>query len=168
MHTLVAFGMDVREGTVVRWLVLEADLSSIMMEAVLSEWLSGENGGDNEEATESLIDYNVLETLKELTDGQHIDIVESYLDFARQAVSDIVKAVENNDSKAVSDIAHGLKASSKQLGAMQLGDLSSDLEARGLSGELGDVDLLIQKFADIGVGVIAEFEAYLLKHRAGS
>ncbi len=131
----------------------------------MSEWLSGKGDSDDNEAKESLIDHNVLETLKQLTDGQHLDIIESYLGFARQAVSDIVKAVEENDVKAVTDHAHSLKASSKQLGAMRLGDLSSELEARGLSGELGDVDILIREFANIGARVITEFEAYLVEHK---
>ena len=136
------------------------------MEAILSEWVSGRDGGDGNGATESLIDHNVLETLKELTDGQHLDIIESYLDYARQTVGGMVTAVENDDVKAVVDLAHSLKASSKQLGAMQLGDLSSTLELRGLSGDLGDVDGLIREFADVGARVITEFEAYLVEHKA--
>lgn len=169
---IVAFTANAMEGD--RQRCLDAGMDDYMskpvkqevMETILLKWLSSKVKDESIEVPSSQIDQVAIETLKQLTDGQHLDIIESYLDFARGAIDDIIKAVENGDLKTVRDQAHGLKASSKQLGAMQLGDLAGELEMRSLSGELGDVELLIREFGDIGVSVLAEFETYLSEERA--
>lgn len=140
-------------------------MKQAIMEEILLKWLSKKVGNVEEPVAENLIDNDVLETLKQLTDGQHIDIIESYLEFARKAIADIVQAAQEGDAKSVRDHAHSLKASSKQLGAMKLGDLSGELESRGMSGSLGDIEKLIREFSDIGARVLAEFEVYLEEHK---
>ena len=137
-----------------------------IMEEILLKWLSKKVENADETVAESLIDYDVLQTLKQLTDGHHIDIIESYLEFAGEAVADIIKAAQEGDIKGVRDHAHSLKASSKQLGAMQLGDLAAELESRGMDGDLGDIEMLMQDFSRVGERVVAEFEAYLAEHKA--
>ncbi|MBL4836433.1 MAG: response regulator [Kordiimonadaceae bacterium] len=131
-----------------------------VMEAILIKWLS-DKLGSAKEAEGEVIDFDVVESLKTLTDGQHIAIIHSYVDFAKGSLTSINEAASNKDADLLCELGHALKASSKQLGAMELGDLAGELEICGRNKDLRDIDRLAAQFASMGEKVLAGFETYL-------
>jgi len=114
----------------------------------------------------TLLNPSVLESLRDLAGDQHLDIINSYQNFAEEAVSDLEKAVAENNAAEVLSIAHSLKSSSLQLGATQLGELAREMETMGLNGDLGSGRKMIQQILVINQQTQAEFTEYVEKEKA--
>ena len=163
---IVAFTANAMEGDRQRCLAAGMDdymskpVKKEVMEATLTRWLS-DKMGKGEDANVDVIDLEVVESLKTLTDGQHIDIIRSYLDFAKGSIAAISEAIGNRDAKALREHAHAHKASSKQLGAMELGDLAGELELSGMNGDMDEADRIATQFSIMGQKVLDRFNVYL-------
>ena len=116
----------------------------------------------------TLLNPSVLESLRDLAGDQHLDIINSYQNFAEEAVSDLEKAVAENNAAEVLSIAHSLKSSSLQLGATQLGELAREMETMGLDGDLGSARKMMQQILVVSQQVQAEFTDYIEKEKAAN
>jgi len=119
------------------------------------------SGDASKQAT--LLDHSVLESLRDLAGGQHLDIITSYQSFAEKAVNDLEKAVAENNAAEVLAIAHSLKSSSLQLGATQLGELAREMETMGLDGDLGSAGKVMQQMLVVSQQIQVEFTDYVEK-----
>jgi HPt (histidine-containing phosphotransfer) domain-containing protein len=89
------------------------------------------NGGPIDEPT-----YDAL--LKMTGDDQAFvdDLVDTYLEDAVDQLAALDAAIDSGDAAALTRPAHSLKSSSLNVGALDLGKLSLELEERGRAGQL--------------------------------
>ena len=102
------------------------------MEKILTRWITDKDDAITEmeqnEDEDQTLDYDVLDNLKALTNGQHLGIMRMYLEISAKTVPAITLAVQKNDVESLIREAHFFKSSSIQIGAVQLGDLIIQLE----------------------------------------
>jgi CheY-like chemotaxis protein len=132
------------------------------LEAVLERWVS--EGKQPEEDTtvstaggpaprkdseEDLLDLGVLAGLRELQAEGEPDILEELIGlFFEEAPPKLValrEAVEEDDARAVERVAHSLKGSSGNMGAMRVAAVYSEIEKVGGSGDLTRAPELIER-----------------------
>jgi HPt (histidine-containing phosphotransfer) domain-containing protein len=89
------------------------------------------NGGPIDEPT-----YDAL--LKMTGDDQAFvdDLVDTYLEDAVEQLAALDAAIDGGDPAALTRPAHSLKSSSLNVGALDLGKVSLELEERGRAGQL--------------------------------
>ena len=63
-----------------------------------------------------------------------VEILQGYLDQARELIDSLASAVNKDNSVEAGKIAHSLKSSSAYAGALKLAELCKDLEAAACSG----------------------------------
>jgi two-component system sensor histidine kinase/response regulator len=90
-------------------------------------------------AASAAIDVSVLKSLV----GDDMDTVREFLaEFlhsARSQAAEIIASCEANDTDSVGAIAHKLKASSRSVGALALGDLCAELEDASRAGRRAEI-----------------------------
>jgi signal transduction histidine kinase/DNA-binding response OmpR family regulator/HPt (histidine-containing phosphotransfer) domain-containing protein len=93
------------------------------------------------------IDQSVLEGLRELQEEGEPDIlkelIELFLEDVPPQLEALREAEERDDPKSVERIAHTLKGSSSNLGAVRMAAICAELEEIGRSGELAPAPALI-------------------------
>jgi CheY-like chemotaxis protein/HPt (histidine-containing phosphotransfer) domain-containing protein len=93
------------------------------------------------------LDWTMLEQLALLQEEGQPDfvqeIIELYLATAPSMIVEIQQAVRQGHPDQVRQVAHSLKGSSHGLGAMRVGEISAELEAKGRSGSIEGVDSLL-------------------------
>ena len=104
------------------------------------------------------IDLEALGILREdLDEEDFASIVTAYLDKLPGRVAEIQASLHTNDPKALAHIAHPLKSSSRQMGAMKLGNICEQLEKMGYSGDLTqakDLMAILEREASIVLNVL--------------
>jgi signal transduction histidine kinase/DNA-binding response OmpR family regulator/HPt (histidine-containing phosphotransfer) domain-containing protein len=95
------------------------------------------------------IDPGVIETLRELDETGSMALVRevlgAYLLSARDALARVQAAVAAGDARALGQIAHALKSSSANVGALALSNCWRELEACGREGRIGAAGALIDR-----------------------
>ena len=90
-------------------------------------------------AASAAVDISVLKSLV----GDDMDTVREFLaEFlhsARTQAAEIIASCEAHDTDAVGAVAHKLKASSRSVGALALGDLCAELEDAGRAGRGSEI-----------------------------
>ncbi len=90
--------------------------------------------------TDSVIDQTVLDQIRAIdesgTAGLLVKIIEMYLDESARMQVEMAGAIEAGDTAALYQLAHTLKSTSANVGAMKVSDVSKCLEDCGRSGEL--------------------------------
>src|SRR5919199_1615691 len=85
--------------------------------------------------SQSVLDQRVLRSLRQMAGAKAAtilcQIIENYLEDAPQLVQNIRDAVAAGDAQALRQSAHTLRSSSANLGAMNLSNLSKELEMMG-------------------------------------
>ena len=104
-------------------------------------------------ATATGMDLKALDGIRALQRPNRPDVLASvlrkYLDNSRESVDALRDAIRANDATALQAIAHRLKSSSAQLGAIAVAAGCKELEAMGSRNNLVDADrLFIQLHAD--------------------
>ncbi|MFK8035509.1 MAG: Hpt domain-containing protein [Hyphomicrobiales bacterium] len=98
------------------------------------------------------IDIEALRRLKEVIGGDSEDLQElmdDFCDIAPDLVAQIVSACSAHDLGALKIASHTLKSNSRDLGAIELGELSARIEAASQSGDETDLDLLCAPAQDL-------------------
>ena len=108
--------------------------------------------------TQSAIDMDVLSSLWEMLGNDNAiftKIIQSYLAECPQIVEDISTAVENKDLQMLEQMAHKLKSSSASIGAVNLGNLCSNMEEMGEEGNLENsletLNQLTQEYTEVEI-----------------
>ncbi|MEX0828442.1 MAG: response regulator, partial [Haliea sp.] len=82
-----------------------------------------------------LVDVSVLQQLVGEDRATVHEFLSEYLDSARTLFKEIRAALEADDVRHISAIAHRLKSSSRSIGALALGDLCAGMENAGKEGD---------------------------------
>ncbi len=85
--------------------------------------------------TPELVDKQVLEVLQDAIGDSLKRIIDLYVNDVPDSIREMHKALANDDLITVRRLAHSLKSSSANLGAMQTSALSADLEQQIDDGE---------------------------------
>ena len=112
--------------------------------AILTEWLKPvikeeeqkstdkfENLADKailSDVCDNLLDYEILEELREVMEEEFTDVLLVYMDNAPKLVEKIKEAADIGDIQGLISPAHSLKSSSANVGAMQVSEFSKQLE----------------------------------------
>jgi PAS domain S-box-containing protein len=86
----------------------------------------------------SAIDETIIETLKSMDDDNGFlnEMITAYLEETPPIIEDMKQGLETKDTELFTRSAHTLKSSSANVGAMNLSDLSKELEMMGNNGGL--------------------------------
>jgi HPt (histidine-containing phosphotransfer) domain-containing protein len=76
-----------------------------------------------------VIDPEVLSVLREAIGNTINDIIKLYIDDVPNSLQQMFKSLEANDLVTVGRLAHSLKSSSANLGAMRTSDIAAELES---------------------------------------
>jgi CheY-like chemotaxis protein len=151
------------------------------LEATLKRWVSGEREPEEREATvpeaddgsvggavETPLDRSVLAGLRELQEEGEPDILGELIGlFLTDAPPQLVavrEAVEAGDIQSVERIAHTLKGSCGNMGAVRMAALCRELEAIGRSEDLAAIPVRIFRLEEEFGRVRAAFEGELAKN----
>ncbi|WP_299590629.1 Hpt domain-containing protein [uncultured Tateyamaria sp.] len=96
------------------------------------------------------IDQNALKKLLDLVGGDPEDLaefIEDFLEIAPTLVADMQAGVTAQDWDKVRIAAHTLKSNAKDLGALDLSDLSKTLEAQCKAGDTDTSGALVDQIA---------------------
>ena len=109
--------------------------------------------------------FTRLNALKEETDFEFVlELIDIYLNETPVQIKAISAALANSDAHALAQVAHKLKGSSMNIGAVRMGELCLKLEEMGRSGtpvpkgissaelesEFGQIAKLMSKFRQKG------------------
>lgn len=95
-----------------------------------------------------------VDTLEQLVGDDPVtiaDILNDYLEDATKTASEVEKHWEKRDTKAIGELGHKLKSSSRSVGASKLGDICAALETAGR-------DDCVEAIADLVADLHAELE----------
>jgi two-component system sensor histidine kinase/response regulator len=148
--------------------------------AVLERWVSntdedkasvvevGEGSATREESEKDPLDRSVLAGLRELQEEGEPDLLEELIElFLADVPPQLValrKAAEADDAHSVERIAHTLRGSCANMGAVEMETLCTELQEMGRSGELRAAPGLIARLEEEFGRVRAVFEEELSKN----
>lgn len=107
------------------------------------------------------VDHDMLSSLKELLDEKFSQLIQTYLEDGSRRMALLKEAVADNNFEGIRQEAHGLKGSSRNIGANPIAELCAQLEIMGRD-HLGEG--IEQQFASVEqefAAVSAELERYL-------
>jgi two-component system, sensor histidine kinase and response regulator len=132
--------------------------------AVLERWIpqADEKTSGPEEAadtsvgvgvdTTDLLDKSVLTGLREIGDQELLaDLTTLFLEDAPAQLETLREAIEGGDAPSVEQVAHTLKGSCGNMGAMRMATICTELEEAGRSGDLAPAPALVSRLnAELG------------------
>jgi CheY-like chemotaxis protein/HPt (histidine-containing phosphotransfer) domain-containing protein len=133
------------------------------LEKVLERWISTANedkasvleAGETfvgQDSGEDPLDRGVLASLRELQEEGEPEIlselIELFLHEVPQQLGTIREAIEKDDAPSVERIAHTLKGSSGNMGAMRMAQNCAELEDGGASGDLSRAPELLERLEE--------------------
>lgn len=99
------------------------------------------------------VDTAMLEQLKELLGDRFVELVDRFVEDGGRRMGLLQQAVPSREFQVIHAEAHGLKGSSRNIGANPLGDLCANLEDKGRTGDESEVDTIFaaieQEFAAV-------------------
>ncbi|MBH1432077.1 response regulator [Stenotrophomonas maltophilia] len=118
-------------------------------------------------APQPVLDRDVLDELHAVIGDSAIQIITVFLEDAPAMVQQLQQAAQNSDEPRLQAVAHSLKSSSANVGALSLSAVAQRIEHEARSGSLQRpavaVALLVAEFARARVALTG----YLAQHRAG-
>jgi HPt (histidine-containing phosphotransfer) domain-containing protein/AmiR/NasT family two-component response regulator len=140
-----------------------AELVSLLLESTASASSARTEKLENVEAPapsstvmnnpdQPLLDLEVVQSLKELggpeDPGLFAELVEMFLRDTPPRIQAMLEASSNGDPMALARVAHSMKSSCGNLGAMSLAQLCQAIEAGGRQGDLEAVRSLVQRSSE--------------------
>lgn len=106
---------------------------------------------------QNLIDMMQINNLKSLfNDGFEPFLISFYEDFELKE-KELITAISNNQMDTVSKLAHSLKGSSLNMGALGLAGLCQKIEASSKAGDLSTVSATQKELSEMYPLIKAEF-----------
>lgn len=110
-----------------------------------------------------VLDLHVVQALRELggddEPGLFGEVVELFLNETRSNVTKLAEALASRDAGALQRVAHSMKSSSANVGALRLSKLCFELESLGRAGTCDGAQALIaeirQHFDEVGAALAA-------------
>lgn len=93
-------------------------------------------------SAQSKIDSAMLAQLQELLGERFSELIERFISDGNRRMSLLRDAVPARDFDVIHAEAHGLKGSSRNIGANDLGEVCGELEQRGRDSDVADLDTL--------------------------
>lgn len=84
------------------------------------------------------IDMDILDELREIMEEDFSELLGLFLNSAPEQIGSLAEYAAQNDAEKISKIAHSLKSSAANLGALVLSVHCKDLETAARSGEITD------------------------------
>lgn len=111
----------------------------------------------------NLLDQKILNTLKDICgDAESFDqILQVYLEDSSEKMVTLKAAGESADWATVSSIAHAMKSSSMNVGAMELGELFKVLEVDSTEGNTDKAGLLLASLQELYQKVVEQLRGQL-------
>ena len=111
----------------------------------------------------NILDMHVVEALRELggadDPGLFDEVVELFLTDAKANVDKLVQALAARDAKTLHHVAHAMKSSSANVGAMRLSKLCFEIEKLGRAGTCDGAEGLVSEtkrhFDEVGAALDA-------------
>lgn len=104
-------------------------------------------------AAEEKIDTAMLTQLKELLGERFVELVDRFVEDGSKRMGLLRDAVPIREYEVIHAEAHGLKGSSRNIGANPLGDMCASLESKGKNEDDSDLETLFaaveQEFAAV-------------------
>jgi PAS domain S-box-containing protein len=137
---------------------LAKPFTQIELSTVLGEWLSTDRAAASEalekpagvdtasavESTAPVLDAEKLARLQEAMGEDFAELVPAFLQDAEQLLEALPRANAGADAAQVRRLAHSLKSSSADIGAMQVSELAKGLEFKAKCGDLSDAAARIE------------------------
>jgi two-component system, sensor histidine kinase and response regulator len=124
---------------------------------------------DNQKSTYPVIDQKVLDTIRALQKkgGKDIlsQVIELYLNGIPTQLRELHDAVNSGDASAIQRLAHSLKSSSANLGAMTLASFFIELEGIGRMNAIDDAAALLSKIKTESLAVEIALNEELQRRR---
>ncbi|MBL4801221.1 MAG: response regulator [Emcibacter sp.] len=137
------------------------------MSNMLSKWLEHKEeplkAEDGVKKSSNAIDYDILDNLKDITNGQHIQILKLFLEMSEETIPAILAAINSNDATDLKRKAHYFKSSSEQIGATRLSGLVRELENFGKSESFIGIEPVLNNFVSHSEVVMDEITKYIAK-----
>ncbi|MCR5595513.1 MAG: response regulator [Lachnospiraceae bacterium] len=137
MDDFVAKPIDVKDivTKLKRWLPQE---KIIQTEGISTVQVSGDSAGRS-----TIVDCEGIDTAKAIAALGTVDLYEKitgeYYKSGEEKLSGIMNAYDTEDWADYTIRVHALKSSSRQIGAMQLGDMAEELEKAGKTGDIDKI-----------------------------
>jgi len=90
----------------------------------------------------SVIDLTILDQLKDMLGDDFVLILESFRDEGSSIIQAIESAASSSDMNQMREAAHSMKSMSGNVGAMNLSELSDQLQIAAANSEAGQVHAL--------------------------
>ena len=110
---------------------------------------------------EQIIDPVVFEEMRELLDDALSAFIETYLDNSNKLLENINLALADGDLESLYNNAHQLKGGSGSIGAMQVFQLSKEIEEKSRGGEADGLDGLVDELHSSYAQAAAELKQHL-------
>ena len=136
-----------------------------VLQHALKSWLKYElstveqhfSVNDSDSAKESLnadkvpcyVDHDHLNTLADLMGDVFEELIPAYISSTDEFFNDVEKLISNQDITTAERLSHSLKSSSRNVGAMQLGDLAETLENNFREKKIENFESVLSKARDI-------------------
>ena len=101
----------------------------------------------------NMLDQAMIDSLKDLLGEKFIELVSAFISDCSARLERMQDAVDAPDLSVIRSEAHGIKGSSRNIGANALGDICSIIETKAAKGDDSDLEQNLasaqQHFADV-------------------
>ncbi|WP_310734119.1 Hpt domain-containing protein [Psychrobacter sp. GP33] len=94
-----------------------------------------------------IINIEQFEDMRDLFEEDFIELIQVYFTDSKQRIASLYSALTNNDNVAGFEAAHALKGGSANLGAIQLINLSDQLQSACSAQKIDQSRLLVEALA---------------------
>ncbi|MDX2246399.1 MAG: Hpt domain-containing protein [Bacteroidia bacterium] len=102
-------------------------------------------------------------SIEELMDGDPeliSDLVNTLIASSPDLLKEIEVGIKTGNATQIREAAHALKSSNAQLGALSFSELCAEMEKRGRSGEISDIETLYEKIMEEFERVASALESW--------
>ncbi len=111
--------------------------------------------------TQAVLDQDMLQGLKTLLGDKFTQLVDAYISDGEARLQRLQSALETTDLGVIKDEAHGIKGSSRNIGANPLAEICEDIEAQARKGDATDMEQKISAVQQGFAAVCRELQALI-------